>query len=188
MRFRQADWLHRLWVFAQLIVFSALAAFTKDFDITNGLSDNTADDKKLADLQAQLGNDLSQLAATQFREQRLPQLNAMGVSLVMAISRLLLLLQYSVSEYKKSDKHPAAKHLPDSRSFALTFTFSLLPRKRAKAKLAANPHGISSFLHNLLHGSLLCALDIEPRGLFALTSCVRYQAGVVVLSYPGGNR
>lgn len=29
LRFRQVDWLHRLWVFLQLIVFGALAAFTK---------------------------------------------------------------------------------------------------------------------------------------------------------------
>ena len=93
MRFRQADWLHRIWVFAQLVVFSALAAFTKDFDIAIGFS---PDDPLLEQVQAQLGTDQSSLDASNFREQRLPRLNARGVSIVMGCSRLLLLMQYIV--------------------------------------------------------------------------------------------
>jgi hypothetical protein len=48
------------------------------------------------DLLAQLGNDQNGLAASQFRDNRLPLLNAKGLSMTMALSRLLLLLQYVV--------------------------------------------------------------------------------------------
>jgi hypothetical protein len=95
MRFRQADWLHRIWVFAQLLVFSALAAFTKDFDVTSGLWEDP--DETLVDqLLSQAGN---QLVALDFRQDRLPRLNAKGLSMVMALSRLLLLLQYVIGVY-----------------------------------------------------------------------------------------
>lgn len=98
VRFRQADWLHRIWVFVQLLVFSALAAFTKDFDITSGLL-NDPDEALTDNLLAQLGNDPNQLAASNFRNARLPRLNSRGVSMVMAISRMVLLFQYVVGMY-----------------------------------------------------------------------------------------
>lgn len=97
MRFRQADWLHRIWTFAQLVVFSALAAFTKDFDITDGLMDDP-DQAKANDLFSQVGSDKSALAAFAFRNERLPRLNAKGISVVLAISRVVLLVQYLISE------------------------------------------------------------------------------------------
>ncbi|KIM71618.1 hypothetical protein PILCRDRAFT_751872 [Piloderma croceum F 1598] len=99
MRFRQADVLHRIWVFAQLIVFSALAAFTRDFDITSGISKDT--DDTLADaISTQAGiEDQNGLVAYEFRDNRLLVLNARGVSMTMALSRLLLLLQYAVVFY-----------------------------------------------------------------------------------------
>jgi low temperature requirement protein LtrA len=97
MRFRQADWLHRIWVFAQLAIFSALAAFTRDFDITVGLITNH--DEALTDqLLAQLKN-RNQIAAFDLRGERLPRLNAKGLSMVMAVSRLVLLLQYVIVFY-----------------------------------------------------------------------------------------
>lgn len=95
MRFRQADILHRIWMFLQLVVFAALAAFTKEFDITNGLVNDEAE-------QTQLDEALSLTAeassALMFREGRLSLLNAEGLSLVMMLSRALLLLQYLVGE------------------------------------------------------------------------------------------
>jgi hypothetical protein len=95
MRFRQADWLHRIWVFAQLLIFSALATFTKDFDITSGLWEDP--NETLTDqLLSQAGN---QLVALDYRQDRLPRLNAKGLSTVMALSRLLLLLQYVIGVY-----------------------------------------------------------------------------------------
>ena len=97
MRFRQADILHRIWVFLQLAVFSALAAFTKDFDITNGLSPDP-DQAESERLIAALVDTESTVEAIRYREDRLPLLNARGVSMVMALSRLLLLAQYLVGE------------------------------------------------------------------------------------------
>lgn len=92
MRFRQADWLHRIWVFAQLIVFCLLAAFTKDFDVTSGLLNNP--DEAAADqILTKQGFDLT---GTKFRGSRLPRLNAKGVTVAMGVSRLLLLLQYTI--------------------------------------------------------------------------------------------
>jgi hypothetical protein len=77
-------------------VFSALAAFTRDFDITTGIAANP--DAALADaLFTQAGiEDQNGLVASHFRSDLLPQLNARGLSLTMAYSRVLLLLQYSV--------------------------------------------------------------------------------------------
>ena len=97
MRFRQADWLHRIWTFAQLIVFSALAAFTKDFNITDGLK-HDPEGEQANNIFVQLGGDKSALDASAFRNERLPRLNAKGISVVLAISRIVLLVQYLVSE------------------------------------------------------------------------------------------
>jgi hypothetical protein len=92
MRFRQSDWCHRIWVFGQLIVFCLLAAFTKDFDITSGLFDNP-DEVKTDQLLTAQGWDLTSI---KFRGNRLPRLNAKGVTVAMGVSRVLLLLQYGV--------------------------------------------------------------------------------------------
>ena len=98
MRFRQADWLHRIWTFAQLIVFSALAAFTKEFNLTDGLRKNPDQEEANKILSQLPGSDSSAIAAIAFRNDRLPRLNAKGISLVLAVSRVVLLVQYLVSE------------------------------------------------------------------------------------------
>ena len=70
-----------------------MAAFTRDFDITGGIVKHS--DSALADqLFTQAGSDQNGLAASHFRDNRLPLLNARGLSMTMALSRLLLLLQY----------------------------------------------------------------------------------------------
>jgi hypothetical protein len=97
LRFRQSDWLHRIYVFLQLGVFSALAAFTHDFDITAGFMQD-GDQLLQNQLLLALGNDENTLQAIQFRDNRLPRLNARGVAATMALSRLLLLVQYAVGE------------------------------------------------------------------------------------------
>jgi len=81
-------------VFLQLVLFSALAAFTRDFDITAGFMGD--DDQGLNQLLSELGDDENTFKAIQFREDRLPRLNARGVAMTMALSRLLLLVQYAV--------------------------------------------------------------------------------------------
>lgn len=117
LRFRQSDWLHRIYVFLQLGVFSALAAFTHDFDITAGLLQDN--DKALQDqLLLELGNDETTLQAIQFRDSRLPRLNARGVAMTMALSRLLLLVQYIVVFYR-------ARHLKRSALLAYILPLAL---------------------------------------------------------------
>jgi hypothetical protein len=77
-------------------MFSALAAFTSNFDITNGLFQDP-DLAPADELFAQAGVDKSGVAAFNFRKNnRLPRLNARGVSITLAVSRLLLLIQYAV--------------------------------------------------------------------------------------------
>lgn len=98
LRFRQSDWLHRIYVFLQLAIFSALAAFTRNFDITAGLLDDD-DLPATTQLLLQLGDDENNLQAFQFRDNRLPKLNARGIAMTMALSRLLLLVQYIVVCY-----------------------------------------------------------------------------------------
>jgi hypothetical protein len=98
LRYRQADWLHRFWIFLQLVVFSSLAAFTHDFDITNGIAaDKTesAVDQMLLDMGV---NNQAGLVAKKFRDHRLPTLNSRGVSVTMAFSQLLLLVQYAIGK------------------------------------------------------------------------------------------
>ncbi|KAL5484798.1 hypothetical protein ACEPAI_7440 [Sanghuangporus weigelae] len=94
VRFRQSDWLHRIFAFFQLVVFCALAAFTNNFDVTNGIVDDSNEAKKLADIQMADFYSAQDVAAANFRNNRLPTLNARGISLTMAFSRLLLLVQY----------------------------------------------------------------------------------------------
>lgn len=75
-----------------------MSAFTHDFDITAGLfldSDQAMTDQLLA----QLGADEGRIAAMAFRDQRLARINARGISMVLALSRLLLLVQYIVGGY-----------------------------------------------------------------------------------------
>jgi len=103
LRFRQSDWLHRFYVFLQLVLFSALAAFTRDFDITAGFMGD--DDQGLNQLLSELGDDENTFKAIQFREDRLPRLNARGVAMTMALSRLLLLVQYAVVFYRAHGAH-----------------------------------------------------------------------------------
>jgi hypothetical protein len=99
MRFRQADILHRIWMFLQLIVFCALAAFTKDFDITNGLVNNNAEQQELEKvLVLSFTASVEDSNALKYRQDRLPLLNSQCLSFVMASSRLLLLIQYIVGE------------------------------------------------------------------------------------------
>src|ERR1700761_6316375 len=97
MRFRQGDWFHRGCAFLQLVIFSAMAAFTNNFDITNGIQDTSAEDALKANLTAlTLNATSSDIQAQNIRDSRLPILNARGISLVMACSRLLMLVQYCI--------------------------------------------------------------------------------------------
>jgi hypothetical protein len=75
-----------------------MAAFTSDFDISVGLykPDQTAEQGQRTIQTEVLGISDAQLAATAYRLERLPIINARGIAAVMGFSRLLMLLQYAV--------------------------------------------------------------------------------------------
>ena len=93
VRFRQSDWLHRVFTFFQLVIFCALAAFTNNFDVTNGIA-NDSEQIKIDELQMADFENQQDIAVANFRNNRLPTLNARGISLTMGFSCLLLLVQY----------------------------------------------------------------------------------------------
>ena len=97
IRFTKGDWVHRVSVFLQFIVFCALAAFTKDFDIGYKIIVNK-DESAAVQTQLQDGLTNEEVNASQYREDHLPLMNARGISTVMVFSRLLLLSQYLISE------------------------------------------------------------------------------------------
>ncbi|KAK7444023.1 hypothetical protein VKT23_015418 [Stygiomarasmius scandens] len=99
VRFRQADWLHRLFVFLQVFVFCGLATFTKDFDVTNDIADDSQMNQRIANLEVGAFGQSQRpwISVERFRAQRLPTLNARGISMTMAISRVFLLIQYLVA-------------------------------------------------------------------------------------------
>ncbi|THU93340.1 hypothetical protein K435DRAFT_193570 [Dendrothele bispora CBS 962.96] len=99
VRFRQGDWLHRLFIFLQVFVFSALAAFTKSFSVTNGIEDDTRANQQIANLQEAAFGQSQQpwINVQEFRESRIPTLNVRGISMTMGFSRLLLLAQYGIA-------------------------------------------------------------------------------------------
>lgn len=142
MRFRQADWLHRIWVFIQLIVFSGLAAFTKDFNITHGLWVNPGE--TLTDQLLSQSGDASQLAELDLRIERLPRLNDKGLSTVVAASRLVLLLQYAIGVYLL----PIMSHSPTLTTY---LPYSLLSRKKSETQtdIANGTHGVSRVFRSL---------------------------------------
>ncbi|KAK7448525.1 hypothetical protein VKT23_013788 [Stygiomarasmius scandens] len=104
IRFRQADWLHRMFIFFQVFVFCALAAFTNNFNITNGITDDSKEQQQISQLEtsAMGGSEIAKplLDVENFRDNlMLPTLNVRGISVTMACSRLLLLVQYSTAFY-----------------------------------------------------------------------------------------
>lgn len=123
-------------------MFSALAAFTNNFDITVGLSAGDDPDQALADaLFAQAGtDDKNSISATHFRDGRLPILNARGLSMVMGISRLLLLVQYAAGM-----PLVILAVIPLSK-----YNVSFLSRKRATPSIGHGAHGTAFALITLL--------------------------------------
>ena len=107
VRFRQSDWLHRLFVFLQLLVFCALAAFTNNFDITNGIVNDNKEQQLLQKVQLMDFSTMNEIAVANWRANRLPAMNARGISMTMAFSRLLLLVQYTLGSSYNGDVHPS---------------------------------------------------------------------------------
>lgn len=78
-------------------MFCALAAFTKDFEIGYKLVSDKEETAATV-VQQQDGFSLSEIDAFRSRSEKLPLLNARGISTVMMLSRVLLLFQYLISE------------------------------------------------------------------------------------------
>ena len=97
IRFPKSDWVHWVFVFLQFIVFCALSAFTKDFDIGYKIIVNK-DKLAVARTQLQDGFTQEEVSAFQYREEHLPLMNARGISMVMVFSRLVLLSQYLIGQ------------------------------------------------------------------------------------------
>lgn len=102
VRFRQSDWLHRVFVFLQLLVFCGLAAFTNNFDITNGIVNNNKEEQLLQEVELSDFATPDEISVANWRAQRLPSMNGRGISMTMAFSRLLLMTQYALGEYTQS--------------------------------------------------------------------------------------
>ena len=80
-------------------MFCALAAFTNQFDVTAGI--RTDKDKPLiTTLSFSEGLNAADIQAESSREDRLVRLNAKGLSVTVALSRLLLLIEYLLSEHR----------------------------------------------------------------------------------------
>ncbi|TCD69104.1 hypothetical protein EIP91_008746 [Steccherinum ochraceum] len=93
-RFRKFNWPHRVFLFFQLLVFCAFAAFTNNFDIENGIVDDSSTAQELSQLRQDEGYSNSVISAAAFTENRTPVLNIRGLSMTMAFSRILLLAEY----------------------------------------------------------------------------------------------
>ncbi|KAG8929898.1 hypothetical protein FRC02_004906 [Tulasnella sp. 418] len=86
IKFYTNDWWHRIFFILQICTYGGLAAFTSDFDVFWGLRSNqrifVGNVKELT----------AEVIAKNLYKKR--HLSFMGIALVMAISRCLLLLQY----------------------------------------------------------------------------------------------
>jgi hypothetical protein len=121
VRFRQADWVHRGAAILQLAVFGALAAFTRDFDITARLTTGNDPDQDRAD-QIQIGLGMASMegiGAQHQQKDRLPDLNFRGIAMTMAWSRVLLMTQYIIGKYTTSFLTHSLIHLNSVYFYAL---------------------------------------------------------------------
>jgi hypothetical protein len=133
---------HRTVAFLQLVVLCGMAAFTSDFDITVGLyKPNEAAERVQNTIQKEvLGISENQLAATEFRLERLPVINARGIAAVMGASRLLMLLQYGVGMYQFLSFQPS----PHSISSVLWYARNI--RRRSAILVHAGSLVLSALL------------------------------------------
>ncbi|CAE6444567.1 unnamed protein product [Rhizoctonia solani] len=131
LQFYSNDWFHRIFVFLQLCVFGALAAFTSKFDVTAFVGSDDSDPAQRA-LDAFNNVSKDQQAANELAAQRIPEVSFFGIALVVGISRILLCIQYiRVWLYAHDKRDPAVVVKPLAMfisaglwcgSFAMLFT------------------------------------------------------------------
>ena len=86
--------IHRFFLFFQLLIFCAFAAFTTGFDITTGIINDADDEGKLQSLRLAEGWEQVEANAQAYREARIPVLSLRGIAMTMAFSRVLLFAEY----------------------------------------------------------------------------------------------
>jgi hypothetical protein len=89
--------MHRIFAFLQFIVFGTMATFSSNFNVFSGLMRDASE--KLSPGNFQISDPkISSIFASSLSRHKLPVLNARGISMTMACSRMLLLIQYSVGQ------------------------------------------------------------------------------------------
>ncbi|TCD69517.1 hypothetical protein EIP91_007447 [Steccherinum ochraceum] len=123
-RFRKYDWIHRVFLFLQLLIFCAFAAFTNGFDITAGIIDDTGDEATLMSLRLTQGWPVLAASAQASREARIPIFSVRGIAMTMAFSRVLLFFQYvhAFFHFKLEDQRATAAFYVHNGSLLISFT------------------------------------------------------------------
>ncbi|TCD65036.1 hypothetical protein EIP91_003315 [Steccherinum ochraceum] len=98
-RFRERDWVHVILYFVfQLAVFMAFTAFTNNFDVADGITQpGISNDDALDGLRQQAGWFPLAIKAQDSLEGRISGRNMRGISMTMALSRVMLLVEYMCS-------------------------------------------------------------------------------------------
>jgi len=90
--------MHRVFAFLQFIVFGMMATFSSNFNVFSGLMKDASENLNPGNFQ--LSNPkIDSIFASSLTRHKLPVLNARGISITMACSRMLLLIQYSVGKF-----------------------------------------------------------------------------------------
>ena len=94
VRFRQKDWLHHFFILLQLLTFCALAAFAGGFDISKGLIPEDSDSSSAAFESGTQELISGSVSIQNSRSEFLALVNSTGISVVLAFSRFVILVQY----------------------------------------------------------------------------------------------
>ncbi|TCD65639.1 hypothetical protein EIP91_002407 [Steccherinum ochraceum] len=120
-RFREYDWIHRVFLCFQLLIFCAFAAFTNGFDITAGIVNDTVGET-LKTLRKVEGWPQLTANAQASREAQIPISSVRGIAMTMAFSRALLFAQYlHALFYFKESKAKSAFYV---HTFTLIISFA----------------------------------------------------------------
>jgi hypothetical protein len=97
VRYRQGDWLHHLFIILQLLIFCSLAAFAGGFDIGQGIVPDDTAETSLESMFASSSTSFisGTLTTENERSNFLSRVNSTGISTVMALSRIVLIVQYA---------------------------------------------------------------------------------------------
>lgn len=90
--------MHRIFTILQFGIFGTLSAFTHNFNIFVGLLSDDSQPQNPPNFGLNV-TDFNSVFASSLREERLPVLNAKGISVVLGISRLFLLIQYAIGQW-----------------------------------------------------------------------------------------